>query len=799
MAKEKPKQPAVELPKYKDDEFVRIKDEFKEIQECIGMYISYEETEGAIHLFKEIFNNATDECINENSPGNKIDVLFDENTGEIIVSDNGRGFQFDKMVMACTEKHTSTKFKANRAANKHSSGQNGVGLTITTALSDYLIMTAYRGFESKTIEFRDCNLTDNPIVTNRKERYGTIVQFKPSEKYLGPIHMTCDHILDWLRRMSYIMPNGLKIKFIGTKSDSEAVINRTYERVGLEANVDYLAVNLEFPPLYFLVETEEFDLEMAFSYDKTLDGSLIDSYCNLIHTVEGGNHIIACERSLCDYLSREARRLDPNSKYDVTFDDCRKGLVMAVNCRHTEPKLGAQAKTKVTNSDVQFEGKKLMQAEIEKYFEQNQAILRKIIAYLKMIARIRMDANKTKAVKVKSPTTFVDDADIKGFRNIKDRHWKGYCELLIGEGDSASDQINAIRCRDFQACYSVFGVIENSFEKSSDKIMQKPNMQNLIKVLGCGIGKDFDINRLRWYKVILMPDSDCDGLNICSLESALFARHLTPIVTEGRLFRALPPLYVIRNKLKNSDETYLYDKKECIELVNRNIASNQDILLTFDDGTAKELTKSEKMSWLMMNKNYQESLENLSKRTACDKYILEHVCYYYLLADGNMANFKKMIEKKFRELKYDNTEGVLSGSFEGTFISLIIDGIFFKLSKKLMSIISDNPSLYIGYKPKNSKDYSSNQYINATIGQFFDAMSVYALDIENRFKGLGQMTPNQLFESTIDPRKRRLLRLTMDNIDSTLDIMELLHGKKKAEDRRALLANADISYDDIDS
>jgi DNA gyrase/topoisomerase IV subunit B len=324
--------------KYIDDDYVRLENEFEQIQVNVGMYISYTGTDGAVHLFKEIFNNALDECINENSPADKIEIYFDEKTREIVVMDNGRGIPFDKMIEVCSEKHTSTKF--GRKQNLYSAGCHGVGLKVTVALSDYFSMTCYRGYECKTIEYNNCKIKEGRITKLKKEQYGTTIKFVPSEKYLGRIDITVDHISEWLRLMSYIIPEGIKMKYVGSKQGSEAIVNRTYKREGLVADIEHFSIDHEFPPIDLSITDEKMELEFAFIYDKAIDDEIIDSFCNYVHTIDGGYHVQACERAICEFMTKEAKKQDPSSNYEVCAEDCRKGLVLVINCLHQEPRFG---------------------------------------------------------------------------------------------------------------------------------------------------------------------------------------------------------------------------------------------------------------------------------------------------------------------------------------------------------------------------------------------------------------------------------------------------------------------------
>lgn len=780
-----------------DDIYTEISNEFEQIQTFIGMYISYKGTRGAIHLFKEIFNNALDECFNPNSCGDKIEVFFDEATREIIVSDNGRGIPFEKMIDVCTKKHTSTKI--HREYNKYSTGQNGVGITIAVALSDYFSMTCNRGLESKTIEFTDCTMKENQVKKNKSEKYGTTVRFIPSEKYLEKIDMRVDDILDWLRRISYIMPDGIKIKFYGSKRGSEATITRTFVRAGLPSNVEYLSQHLEFSPINLITSDDKMDLEIAFSYDKTLDDEIIESYCNYVFTIDGGYHEIAAKRAICEFFSREARKLDPNSKYEVTFDDCRKGLVLVCNCRHMNPEFGGQVKSKVENKDIQLDGKHGLMSALSDYFLSNESQLRKIIAYLRQMSRIRLEAYKIKGVKIEKAKSFLDDMEIRCYYPIADRRWKGYKELIICEGNSASGQIAAGRNPQYQAVIGLRGVINNTFEMTAAQVLTKQTMLQLVKVLGCGIGGSFNINNLIWNKVIIMTDADIDGFYITSLLCAFFAKHMPKIIEEGRLYKSISPLYILSDntKTKKLKKKFLFDRREYNRIFFNQIASNVDVGIPLQKNSMVLMKKSEKLIWLDLNKEYLIELINLGKRAATDTKILEYICWYLIQSDGDESRFAKLIEKKFSELTYNFDGKSIHGSVSGESVSLIVDSIFLKMASRYMDILENNKSIEVVYK--NTSDDGA-RFVTGTIGEFLNDMGMkYSLDIEQRYKGLGEFEATALFESTLNPRIRKLLRITMDDVSRAMQTLEILHGRLNSEERRKLLENGKISLDDIDN
>lgn len=790
------------MPKYKDDTFVTITNEFEQIQKCVGMYISSGGTTGAIHLFKEMFNNALDECVNENSPANIIDVIFDTKTQQLTVSDNGRGIPFDKMVEVCTKKHSSTKIGELHKFNKKSAGCNGVGLTVTVAFSDYFSMRCNRGKETKFIEFDKCELHEGEVEKLKKETYGTTVSFVPSKKYLGEFNITDDDLLTWFRHMSYILPSDVTIKYASMTGD-EVNFTRVYEPSTLAENVKFLSLTdstLEFEPIEFSMVTEDLDLSFAFSYDKALSDEIVESYCNYVITVDGGYHVLACKRALIEFLVKAAKMADLESKYEVIPDDVRKGLIMAINCSYANVILGGQTKSKVENKEIVSDAKPILIKAMTDFFSTNNALLNTIIKYLRQMAKIRLEACKIKGVKPQKTMTIFDEADIRDYFGVSDRNSKGYKELIITEGKSAAGAILNVRNPKFQAVYTTSGVMTNCCELPLTSIIKSRVPHDLAEILGVEIGPNANLNNLRFDKVICMQDADADGYNIKSLVCMYLLVTMPQLVEEGRLYTGLPPLYTLSDTAykkykKYLDKPFIFDKHEYQNLIAQIISDNVSIMVDSENGFV-ELKKGEIKSWLKLNRLYLDTLDAASKSLACNSDVIEHVCNEIVVCSMDMTKFKKHLEKIFPEMTYNEKTKNLEGIYKYEKYSLIVDDITTGMLSKMIKLMAENPGLIVKYKNKNTDE----KYTTATIGQCLRAiLSKYDVDISQRYKGLGEVKPQLMFYSTLNPKVRKLVRLTMEDREQVLREMRILHGEKFAEERRQILLNMELDPDDIDN
>lgn len=800
----------------KDDVYVTIKNEFEQIRTSLGMYISKLGTEGALHLIKEDVNNEFDESVNPNALSREFDAIFDEVEQSFSTVDYSRGIPFEMLVDVCTKKHSSTKFDRTDDRMKDQAGRNGVGLVVMAACSKYMSMTSYRGDKSKTVEIIDGEIKDHKPVKLKKPQHGLAVKFIPSSEYLkGDVNLECHMIQDYLRRMSYIMRGDLKINYyeLSKEMSEKDYVKRkaekiVYKRQGLAENVKYISQNLEFNPVEISAVSEDFDLELAFSYDKTIDEIIVNSYCNYINTTEGGHHETVAQRAICDFFTREAKKLDPNSKYEVTFEDCKKGLIFCVNCKHKDPAFEGQHKSRVSNSDVLKDGKRMLTRELYNYFNSNNGLLRKIISYLRTISKVRLEAHKIKGIQTKKDSTFLDDAEYPMFYPVADRNYNGYKEIIVAEGDSAANAINGARNNKFQAIFGVQGVVTNVYGMTVNQIVSGCKVfANFVNKLGCGIGKDFDISKLVYDKIILMADADIDGSYIDSLVLLFIAVFLPELIIHGKVYRAVPPLMLLNKKNINKwykGSPYAYSREEYYEIINKIISNNTEIAIqeAEDCDVVVELKKKDYMKWLTMNAQYTTELNQLKARSACRVDVLEYVCYAKLVNgvnDKNESKFKKMIEKRYPEMEYNTTDQIFRGSIEGESVTLVIDGIFWRSAKRFINILSKNPTIYIYVKNKNN---DNDRFDKTTIGTFlFEMDQTYTIGIDSRYKGIGEMKTDVIFATTLNPKVRKLIRFNIKDMKETQEMFALFHGKKPVmrEMRRQLLKNSPISLMDLDN
>lgn len=819
---EKKLHPVKAVSAIKDDVYSYSANELLQVRRSPSVYLGSDSKTGALHLINEIVTNSIDECTNPSSMGDTIWITFMEKDCRVIIEDNGRGIPLNILADVVSKKHYSTKFE--REFNKYSGGQNGVGTTITAAMSDYYKIQCWREGQTRSVHLEGDELIDDGLKKCKEDRHGTYTEFIPSKKYLGKFDMEVADVDDYIRRLSYVMPDGVKIKYrtVNKKGKESA---RTITRKGISDNVEYLSQTLEFNPIHITIpeqkietddeDVEYFKLEFAFSYDRTTDETITASFCDFVATKEGGTHEQVVIQALSTFFTRQAKALDPNSKYEVTADDCKKGLVMVVNCDHSNPKFEGQHKSKVSQRNILTFGKGPILVQLTNYFETNNGLLRRIVQYLRAIARARQEAHKVKTAAIKKASTFLDDADIRMFKNISDRNYSGYKELIISEGDSSISALESARNVVCQAVFGIRGVVPNTLGMSKAKVLESDTFRSLTTVMGCGIDNDFDIGKLKYDAVIINSDSDVDGNFIASLLCVFFGCHMPQLIQAGKLYRGMPPLYKLNTKKTKlpSNHDYIFDKKEYYDLYHRIISENLDISLMIPHtekqivqgkGEVQQLSKKEKIKMLDQTIGYLDELRTLQKRAFCNITVLEYVCFFLAMTeDAPRGTFERLLRSKFPELDYRKEYKSIMGSYEGENVSLIIDDIFMRMAHRLIGMIHNLPSFYLLVKNRrDQEDSRPDKWDLMTYGEFMTMCDkTYRIDIEQRFKGLGEGDASITFPSMMNPKTRKLIRITMSDVAEAIKTMELLHGgtDEMRKARRKMLADADITLEDIDN
>ena len=775
---------------FQDDVINYIEDDVEKIRTKTGMYIPYKGPDGALHLVHEIVDNAKDEINSPLSPGDTIDVIYDENQNLIEVIDNGRGMPFDYVEMVSTKIQSGSKF--DRDNGDDSAGENGVGLTAVNALSHILKYTIYRQISDEksqkgVFEFHEGKLVDKKITEVKGAKHGTRVMIIPSTEILGECVIDPDALMTWLEKLSVIMGKKETMKVTVFRKGSETPVVKKYKRKnGVVDYMDVLSEEQLVKPICIKGEKDDIKVQVAFTYNPRRNEETVDSFVNRINTIDGGCHVDAARFAIAGVLSKlgnEALTDNEKKKFKITNDDCKVGLVMIVvmSCRY--PGFAGQQKEKCGNKELFKPVRAIVYSQVLRFFKDNPKELQRIITYLKRVARSRLEVNKIRKSDIDAFDSF-EASTIASYSNATQDGPEN--EIYLNEGLSAKGSILKSRDPRFQAVLAMRGVPPNVLYMSPAEVMQSAEFGTLIRASGMGIGKDLDIRKSKFKRYIITTDADIDGINITSGLSCFFVVHWRPVVEAGMLYKALTPLYKIEDE--NKVTKYLVSKAQLFEEKVKNYVK----LIQIRDKDGHVLTKSEMEKFFINNKNYLDILKELYTYEYVHPDIIEFVIRF-----AREKGFEKRLYSTFPEIKLTkDTNWMLSGSYKNVYQFLSIDEMFFQKAEPLNQLINevDRGEMYFDYKDKDSDTWQKQ----CSIGNIMKNLTKYDPKIKERWKGLGAVPPSIFWDVVMNPAKRTLIRLTTKDIEDDLRKMRILHGSDP-ELRRMLLQAYKLDKDDIDN
>lgn len=778
---------------FKDDVFSHIEDDVEKIRRKTGMYVPYRGPDGARHLVQELIDNVFDENNNPESPGDSCEVLFDENQNLIEVSDNGRGLPFEQVVLVATKIQSGSKFDRDNGDN--SAGENGVGLCCVNALSHYLKFTIHRQIsedksEKGVFEFSEGKFLGEKIVESKKVKHGTRITMIPSEEILGSCNIDPDSLLVWLEKLSYITGDiPISVTLIRKGSDTPEKYKFKHKN-GIIEYTESLAEDTLFKPVVLEASSRNDEIsliQVAFTFDPTKLEEIGDSFVNRVNTIEGGQHVLGARLAIGSILSKAVNdSLSPadKKKFEVTYDDCRAGLVMVVNLSCRYPGYVGQQKEKCGNKALFSPIRAMIGKQLSEYLEAHPKTLAKIVGYLKKVAKSRSDVVKLR----KSDMNGIDSFKSNKMANFSDAtEDSNYNELYLIEGLSAKGSIMKARDPRFQAALSFKGVTANALYMSPAQIMQNPEYATLVKVSGLGIGKNFDIRKSRYKRYIISTDADIDGWKISSGIASFFLFHWPEVVNAGMLYVALTPLYMIDRGNGNFD--YLVSKSALFEEKVRSYVKKAQIRTK----SGHVMTPKEMSDFLIKNKNYEDILKELYTHEFVHPDIIEFIIGHM---DGSdpIADFRKTFPEMKVEVQ-DDKSIVFYGSYKSAYQFLMRDDIFEAKSGKLTDAYLENErNIYFDYKDNDSDTWIRD----ISLGAILRNLRKYDLEIKHRWKGLGSIPPKIFWDIVMNPAKRSLIQLTVNDIERDMEMMKILHGPD-ASLRRDLLQTYKLDKDDIDS
>ena len=534
-----------------------------------AMYIGDVGSRGLHHLINEVVDNAIDEAL---AGYNDRVIVTLHKDGSVSVEDKGRGIPVDihpiekvsALEVVMTVLHAGGKFDKN--SYKVSGGLHGVGVSVVNALSEWCKVEVKRDGKIYFQEYAR-GVPKAPVKqigTYKSDTTGTKVTFKPDREIFKTTKFNFDTVAERLRELAYLN----KDVTMTLKDENEGQEEVYRFKGGLIDFVKYLDEQRTplHKPIYIEGEKENTPVEIAFEYSDSYSEN-IHTYVNNINTIEGGTHLVGFRTALTRTFNNYAAKnglIKENSKITLTGDDYKEGLTAVISVKVMEPQFEGQTKTKLGNSEVKSVVETIVGEKLAEFLEENASIAKKIIEKCMRAAEAREAARKARELVRRKNA--LDSMHLPGKLadcSITDPE---HCEIYIVEGDSAGGSAKQGRDRRFQAILPIKGKILNVEKAKINKILENQEIQAMISAIGAGIGEDFDAQKSRYGKIILMTDADVDGSHIRTLLLTFFYRHMKDLISEGKVYIAQPPLYKIK---KGKEEFYAFDEEERDKILKR--------------------------------------------------------------------------------------------------------------------------------------------------------------------------------------------------------------------------------------
>ncbi len=739
-----------------------------------GMYIGDTNINGLHHMVYEVVDNSIDEAMAGFC--SKINITI-TNYGSIIVEDNGRGIPVDihegenlpAATVVLTVLHAGGKF--DKDTYKVSGGLHGVGVSVVNALSKKLVMTIHKNGNIYQQEFSKGIPQNDLAIIGTTNKNGTIIEFTPDSEIMEITTFDSEILKNRFKEMAYLNKN-IEINF---KDENIGFSEKYHFEGGLKQFVENInSGTLISQVINFNGIENEVEIDIAFAYNSTYSEKLL-SFVNNIRTIEGGTHEsgfrMGLSRAIINYIDTNANPREKDAK--VTGDDVKEGLIAIVSAKVMEPQFEGQTKGKLGNSYVRNIVQKLTYEKISKFFEENPNDAKAIIQKAMLAAKGREAAKRARELTRKETTNFgtlpgkLADCQSKDPRES---------EIFLVEGDSAGGSAKSGRDRVYQAILPLRGKILNVEKSNINKILKTDEIINMITAFGCGIDSEFDIEKLRYHKIILMTDADVDGSHIQTLLLTFFYKYLRPLIDNGHIYIAQPPLYLFK---KGKQEKYLKDDKHLSTFLIENGIEN----FSFDGIGNNELIE------ILKNISHYRSLLKRLEKQYFSANIIRFLIENANLKNLDLTNLAKNIEEFLLKNecnilnKIENEENIMlyvqtkSGLQELNLNKKIFEDSCFLDAQKIFNTILARNLAFLENRDliEFLEEIENSAKKGATI---------------QRYKGLGEMNPNQLWETTMTKENRSLLKIFVANQEDSEAKISLFMGNEVEPRREFIQAHA---------
>jgi len=766
-----------------------------------AMYIGNTSTEGLHHLVYEVVDNSVDEALAGHCDRIDVTILSDNS---IIVTDNGRGIpvgihkqeKLPALEVVMTKLHAGGKF--DNKSYKVSGGLHGVGVSVVNALSEYLEVEVY--LNSLVYHQRyEKGITASPLkVIGKTKRRGTSVHFRPDEEIFESVEFSFDIICQRMRELAFLN-NGLKIRVSDDRTQKD---KEFYYKGGIVSFVEYLNQNqdlLHAKPVYIQGERNGVHIEIAFQYNQSYIQKIF-SFANNINTREGGSHLVGFKAALTRSINSYLQATQQNRNIKLTGEDVREGLTAVVSIKLREAQFEGQTKSRLGNSEVKGLVENLVNEKLTILFEEHPSIIKNILNKVIEAATAREAAHKARELTRRKGV--LSDTFLPGKLADCQERDPNKAELFLVEGDSAGGSAKQGRDRRFQAILPLKGKILNIEKARFDKMLSSSEIRTIISALGAGIGQEeYNLSKLRYDKVIIMTDADVDGSHIRALLLTFFYRQMPDLVEEGHLYVANPPLYRLKD---GKAEVFFHHEDTYSSYLIKRISEKETVL--FSD--KKRISGKQLQSLLYEMIDYLDNMNILIKKGYSSRF-LAIICRKDIRKD-QMEN-QEMVLSLSREFEEEGflTKDVIFDEEHNRYEILLRDvknnGFNFTCNWELLR------------SPEFKKLVSINQTLRDCNGPFFlggddkaqtkietrEELVQHLMDKAKkgitiqRYKGLGEMNPTQLWQTTMDPGRRSLIRITIEDVIAADEIFTLLMGDK-VEPRREFIQSNALEVQELD-
>ncbi|MDW8434002.1 MAG: DNA topoisomerase (ATP-hydrolyzing) subunit B [Aquificaceae bacterium] len=750
-----------------------------------SMYIGDVGERGLHHLIWEILDNAVDEHMAGYASQITVTIHAD---GSVGVEDDGRGIPVGihpetgvpAVQMVFTMLGAGGKF--DKKVYRYSGGLHGVGASVVNALSEWLMVEVYRDGKINKQEYRRGEpLYELKVVGNTTKR-GTKVVFKPDPEVFETTKIKLDLVERRLRELAYLNPE-CTFKLIDEKTGKEQTFR--FEK-GIEELVRFLSAGKEklFDEVIRIKgEKDGVYVDIAFGYTKDYK-EVVETFVNNIKTLEGGTHLTGFRSG----LTKAVMKILPNIKLQkelketITGEDLREGLVVVISCKVPEPQFEGQTKTRLGNQNVKNVVESLVYEYLSEYFDKNRDVFRLIVEKAIESALAREAAKKAKElVRRKSP---LEDTSLPGKLADCSEKDPSQSEIFIVEGESAGGSAKQARDRRTQAILPLRGKILNVEKARLDKVLSNEEVRTIVSSLGCGIGEDFDSSRLRYHRIILMTDADVDGSHIRTLLLTFFYRYMPGLIEAGHLYIAQPPLYRVK---KGKKVQYVKDDKELESIL---LKSLEEEALLIDSigrqyrgeslvGVLKRVKEMEEGYRVMAKLKGEDVISSLLRLNFSEQDLRDHQSL-----QEKLRALDDMLPHMHVATNYDDREDAYELVFKDkrTGKRVLVDVDF--LSSLSYRILLEGHELGLPVRLIHEKRQVDVENLMELYSKAVE-LAKESFEIQ-RYKGLGEMNPEQLWETTMNPTTRRLLKVTIEDAAEADRIFSILMGEE-VEPRREFI------------